>query len=83
VARVARTPPSPTRVAALIVPDLVHPFFAELAKGLTGALGSACSLVIASSEESAVDARMQCLHPAFEDLRKSGHIAYRAHRDSG
>jgi LacI family transcriptional regulator len=59
VARLARTPPSPTRVAALIVPDLVHPFFAELAKGLSGALGSRCSLVIASTEEDVERERRQ------------------------
>ncbi len=38
-------------VAALIVPDLVHPFFAELAKGLSDALRHTHSLVIASTEE--------------------------------
>lgn len=41
-----------SRVIALIVPDLVHPFFAEVAKGLSAALRSkAYSLVISSSEE--------------------------------
>src|SRR4051794_23792094 len=39
-------------VMALIVPDLVHPFFAELAKGLSGILRKrAYSLVISSSED--------------------------------
>lgn len=38
----------------LIVPDLVHPFFAELAKGLSGVLRSkGYSLIISSSEEDA------------------------------
>src|SRR5918992_3908450 len=41
-----------SRVVALIVPDLLHPFFAEVAKGLSGALRSQTySLVISSSEE--------------------------------
>jgi LacI family transcriptional regulator len=41
-----------SRVIALIVPDLLHPFFAEVAKGLSAALRSqAYSLVISSSEE--------------------------------
>jgi LacI family transcriptional regulator len=41
-----------SRVIALIVPDLVHPFFAEVAKGLSAVLRShAYSLVISSSEE--------------------------------
>src|SRR5688500_8474622 len=39
------------RLASLIVPDLVHPFFAELAKGLAEALRASHSLVIASTEE--------------------------------
>jgi LacI family transcriptional regulator len=39
-------------IIALIVPDLVHPFFAEVAKGLSAVLRSkAYSLVISSSEE--------------------------------
>ena len=39
-------------VMALIVPDLVHPFFAEVAKGLSAALRKhAYSLVISSSED--------------------------------
>lgn len=39
-------------IIALIVPDLVHPFFAEIAKGLSAVLRSkAYSLVISSSEE--------------------------------
>jgi LacI family transcriptional regulator len=41
----------PKRLAALIVPDLVHPFFAEVAKGISAALGRSYSLVIASTEE--------------------------------
>jgi LacI family transcriptional regulator len=41
-----------SRVVALIVPDLVHPFFAEVAKGLSAVLRrKAYSLVISSSEE--------------------------------
>jgi LacI family transcriptional regulator len=40
-----------SRLAALIVPDLVHPFFAELAKGLSAALRGTHSLVIASTQE--------------------------------
>jgi LacI family transcriptional regulator len=40
-------------LAALIVPDLVHPFFAELAKGLSEVLRQSHSLVIASTEEEA------------------------------
>jgi len=43
----------PAPLAALIVPDLVHPFFAELAKGLSDALRDSHSLVIASTEEEA------------------------------
>jgi LacI family transcriptional regulator len=41
----------PSRLAALIVPDLVHPFFAELAKGVSAALASTHSLVIASTAD--------------------------------
>jgi LacI family transcriptional regulator, galactose operon repressor len=44
-------PPARSKVAALIVPDLIHPFFAELAKGLAAELGASFSLVIASTEE--------------------------------
>ena len=41
-----------SNVVALIVPDLVHPFFAELAKGVSAAIRQrAYSLVISSSEE--------------------------------
>ena len=47
------------RLAALIVPDLVHPFFAELAKGLSAALGDSHSLVIASTEDEADVERQQ------------------------
>src|SRR5436305_382754 len=44
-------------VMALIVPDLVHPFFAEVAKGLSAALRKhAYSLVISSSED---DSRLE------------------------
>jgi LacI family transcriptional regulator len=40
--------------AGLVVPDLVHPFFGELAKSLAGALrASGLALVLASSEEDA------------------------------
>jgi LacI family transcriptional regulator len=45
--------------AALIVPDLVHPFFAELAKGLSETLRNSHSLVIASTEEEAGVERQQ------------------------
>jgi LacI family transcriptional regulator len=42
-----------TFMMGLIVPDLVHPFFAEVAKGIAGHLRSeGYSLVIASSEEN-------------------------------
>ena len=41
-----------SHLVGLIVPDLVHPFFAELAKGISGILRSkGYGLVIASSEE--------------------------------
>jgi LacI family transcriptional regulator len=41
-----------TFTIGLVVPDLVHPFFAEFAKGLGGVLRNArLSLVLASSEE--------------------------------
>jgi LacI family transcriptional regulator len=41
-----------TYVIGLVVPDLVHPFFAELAKSLSAALSShGYSLIIASSDE--------------------------------
>lgn len=41
-----------THMIGLVVPDLVHPFFAELAKGISGVLRSnGYGLVIASSEE--------------------------------
>ena len=44
-----------TYAVGLIVPDLVHPFFGELAKSLSGALRSSNrALVISSSEEDAV-----------------------------
>lgn len=37
----------------LVVPDLLHPFFAEIAKALSGALGErGYSLIISSSEEN-------------------------------
>jgi LacI family transcriptional regulator len=46
--------PAPhARLAALVVPDLVHPFFAELAKGLSDALRGSHTLVIASTEDEA------------------------------
>jgi LacI family transcriptional regulator len=42
-------------VIGLVVPDLVHPFFAELAKGLSAVLRArSYSLVISSSEEDPV-----------------------------
>ena len=41
-----------TGLVGLIVPDFVHPFFAQVAKGISGRLSSqGYSLVIASSEE--------------------------------
>jgi LacI family transcriptional regulator len=46
-------------LAGLIVPDLVHPFFAELAKGLSQALRDSHTLVIASTEEEADVERQQ------------------------
>lgn len=46
-------------LAALIVPDLVHPFFAELAKGLADALGDTHTLVITSTEDEAAAERRQ------------------------
>jgi LacI family transcriptional regulator len=43
-----------TNLIGLIVPDLVHPFFAEVAKGISGSLRSQeYSLIIASSEDDA------------------------------
>lgn len=43
-----------SHLVGLIVPDLVHPFFAELAKGVSGFLRArGYGLVIASSEEDA------------------------------
>jgi LacI family transcriptional regulator len=43
-----------TNLIGLIVPDLVHPFFAEVAKGITAALRAhEYSLIIASSEDDA------------------------------
>jgi LacI family transcriptional regulator len=43
-----------SQLAGLIVPDLVHPFFAEVAKGVSGRLRTqGYGLVIASSEEDA------------------------------
>jgi LacI family transcriptional regulator len=43
-----------TNLIGLIVPDLVHPFFAEVAKGISGKLRShEYSLIIASSEDDA------------------------------
>jgi LacI family transcriptional regulator len=50
---------SPGRLAALLVPDLIHPFFAELAKGLASALDGSHTLVIASTEENAARERTQ------------------------
>jgi LacI family transcriptional regulator len=51
-----------SNVTALIVPDLVHPFFAELAKGLSAELSHTYSLVISSSEEDADLERRQIDH---------------------
>lgn len=43
-----------TNLIGLIVPDLVHPFFGEVAKGISGRLRSQVySLIIASSEDDA------------------------------
>lgn len=43
-----------TYTVGLVVPDLVHPFFAEFAKSLAGTLrGAQMALLLASSEESA------------------------------
>lgn len=43
-----------TYTVGLVVPDLVHPFFAELAKSLAGTLRTAeMALLLASSEENA------------------------------
>jgi len=43
-----------TNLIGLIVPDLVHPFFAEVAKGISGRLRSQeYNLIIASSEDDA------------------------------
>jgi LacI family transcriptional regulator len=43
-----------TNLIGLIVPDLVHPFFSEVAKGISARLRSqAYSLIIASSEDDA------------------------------
>lgn len=43
-----------TNLIGLIVPDLVHPFFAEVAKGISGRLRShEYSLIISSSEDDA------------------------------
>jgi len=42
-----------TSLVGLIVPDLVHPFFAQVAKGISARLGAqGYSLIIASSEEN-------------------------------
>ena len=49
----------PTPLAALIAPDLVHPFFAELAKGLADALRGSHALVMASTEDRADVERQQ------------------------
>jgi LacI family transcriptional regulator len=48
-----------TRLAALVVPDLVHPFFAELAKGISAALAHSHTLVIASTEDEPEAERRQ------------------------
>lgn len=59
--------PASSKVAGLIVPDLIHPFFAELAKGLSAELGAAFSLVVASTEEKIDVERRQ-----IEDLLARG-----------
>jgi LacI family transcriptional regulator len=51
-----------SNVAALIVPDLVHPFFAELAKGLSAELDASHSLVISSSDEEVDQEQRQIEH---------------------
>ena len=52
-----------TRSIGLIVPDLVHPFFAEVAKGLSRVLRKKdYSLMIASSEEDASLERSEIEH---------------------
>jgi LacI family transcriptional regulator len=56
-----------SRLAALIVPDLVHPFFAEVAKGLSEVLRHSHSLVIASTEEEVDVERQQ-----IDDLLAGG-----------
>jgi LacI family transcriptional regulator len=48
-------------MAALVVPDLVHPFFAELAKGLADVLQRSHSLVIASTQEE-VEGERRLIH---------------------
>jgi LacI family transcriptional regulator len=48
-----------SRLAALIASDLVHPFFAELAKGLSEVLRATHSLVMASTDEEADVERRQ------------------------
>lgn len=59
----ARAPvPGRSHVAGLIVPDLVHPFFAELARGLSAELDASYSLVICSSEEDVDRERRQIGH---------------------
>ena len=73
MARVARPASPPAKVAALAVPDLVHPFFAELAKGLTAALGRSCTLVIASTEEKVERERTQIRRSAGARRRRLRH----------
>lgn len=52
-----------SNVIGLVVPDLVHPFFAELAKGLSAVLrAKAYSLVISSSEEDPALERKEIEH---------------------
>ena len=52
-----------TMSIGLIVPDLVHPFFAELAKGLAACLRARqYGLLIASSEENAETERQEIEH---------------------
>ena len=52
-----------SNVVALVVPDLVHPFFAEVARGVSGVLRqSGYSLVISSSEDDPALERKEIEH---------------------
>src|SRR5690242_18891974 len=54
-----RRPRRSAPLAALIVPDLVHPSFAELAKGLSVDLRDTHTLAITSTEDEAAAERRQ------------------------